>query len=825
VYQTGLVTSNFTSSDYFLPNNFSTDMELNLTLPSVGIYGGWYNGTLKYYNSNFNTTLPIIFNVSAPEMWIETNISSPMRLMPNGTIIFKTNFWRYSQSFKIYVNNTGVKDLTTVLINLTGNLTNGTNTMPIWNLTMTPSNGSGVSVEDYGNMQLGSVPASDDSYITLSINTSECGSGAECGEGDYDTVLLISSDNGQPFTDANLTLRINVTHNLDITANSITAYTYANSSSLTAPVITRAGVNITINFTAKYADGSYMANLDATNMTIFDDYTGDWKGYSYGNVSSFDSASSAFGVYAMNISTPAMSSGRAEFDIHNLKIQVNDGYSNVGNGTTSYNLSAPEPYATFSVSDNQLNLSSVENATLTVRFGNNGTETLYNMSVLLGINATSGLTMSKVVCNMTESNLTLNITAGELNTTLCIITLTPTAVGDYNVSTSSIGAKDQYGVDYNGTQEYYVVGVFSGTGSSSGDDEGTGGDDDVVLVADLLITTSPSAMEIMQGESNSTTVMANNTGTKAAKVKLEIELAGIQTDIVPTETTISSGKGKTFTVDITIPDDFEIGEHSTNFKAYVSTDSNIYDTKSFILTVTPTEATKQEINALHAEYTNNYNEIYSEFYNLVNEGKVSNDNKTMVESLLTQVKSDLDAAATAIAADDYLAANSLLNSVNVNIDRIRNYMDDFEAGGQGGSGAFAPLWMWIVIGLIVAGGVGFLIYMLMPPEGYSIKYGYKPPKKENFIIKLRTLKSKLTNIFPGKKAILITSKKKDDKTKKKKEVRYVAGYEKALPTDYKFSPPSGFKSSLISKMSKIRSSSKIGPYEFISQKKKKRDDE
>ncbi|MBU1134885.1 MAG: hypothetical protein KKG13_00005, partial [Nanoarchaeota archaeon] len=235
VYQTGLVTSNFTSSDYFLPNNFSTDMELNLTLPSVGIYGGWYNGTLKYYNDNFNTSIPIIFNVSAPEMWIETNISSPMRLMPNGTVVYKLNYFRGiadngGRNIKIYVNNTGSSNLTNVWANLTLNFTNGTSIINVSSIAANLSNGTDYQITNYGLMYLGNILVDSNSNITLFFNVSDF------GEGDYDTMILFSSDNGQPFTDANLTLRINVTHNLDITANSITAYTYANSSSLTAPV-------------------------------------------------------------------------------------------------------------------------------------------------------------------------------------------------------------------------------------------------------------------------------------------------------------------------------------------------------------------------------------------------------------------------------------------------------------------------------------------------------------------------------------------------------------------------------------------------------------
>jgi len=46
------------------------------------------------------------------------------------------------------------------------------------------------------------------------------------------------------------------------------------------------------------------------------------------------------------------------------------------------------------------------------------------------------------------------------------------------------------------------------------------------------------------------------------------------------------------------------------------------------------------------------------------------------------------------------------------------------------------IWIWVVIGVIIAGAAGFLIYMLMPPSGYHPKYGYK---KQSIFTKIRGL--------------------------------------------------------------------------------------
>ncbi|MFH1445472.1 MAG: hypothetical protein ABIF08_03260 [Nanoarchaeota archaeon] len=820
---TDFLSTNFVSGATNFTNS-NTTIKMNMTIPALRVYGGFLNGTIKYYNDNFTVNVPMIVKISAAEMWTETNTLSPLSVWPNGTYVYKVNKFTDSKTdnlrtIKIYINNTGTLDLTNVWVNVTGNFTNTSKYINITLINSAQSNGNITEIGDYNYIALGTVPSNNNSYITLTFNISNI------AKGDYDTILLFSSDNGQPFTDSNMTLRLNVTDALTVVVNNINTYNWDNISSTSDPATTRFSGNVTVEMTVKYTDGTPVTTFDKTNLTIFDDYTGVYVSMASTSIGSF--VHSGSGIYKFNITAPARTAGHAQHGNHNLILQLKDDYVNNGNATTTYNMTAPDPYTSMSVSDSSLNLAVVETAVLTVTFGNSGTESAYNMTVSVANNGT-GVTLDKTVCRMSVNlNSTLSIGAGETNTTVCKITLTPTAVGDYNISVSTVGARDAYGNDYNTTNRpFQIVHVTQASSSSEEAEEGGEGGGSSTPAPSLLITDYPSSMEILLGESYTTTVTVNNTGEVAGKVKLSVELAGIETDITPTETTISSGDSKTFEVEITVPDTFDIGNHATKFKAYVSLDTSIYDTADFTLTVLPTEEKKQEINQSYYNYEYQLNGLIDDFNDLVAQGKLSQENITHIENLINQSGGLLDNILAAIITENYITANDLMNDLNATLNNIASALEQFEEEEQ----TFAPIWMWVIIGLIMAGGAGFLIYMLMPPsKGYDIKYGYNSPKKETIMFRLKNLKNKLTRM-PGRKIDggLISSakhtkilKKLDDK-KDKSKAKYVSGYEKAAPTDYSFEPPSGLKANLISTLNKIKGkgAQQGGLYEFVSKKPK-----
>ncbi len=316
----------------------------------------------------------------------------------------------------------------------------------------------------------------------------------------------------------------------------------------------------------------------------------------------------------------------------------------------------------------------------------------------------------------------------------------------------------------------------------------TDDDETADFTFEVSITDSPEVLKAMPGENASAIVSVKNTGEVSSSFKLATSInSGINVSVNPESQSIGIGSTKNYIVDFHVTESATLGNHSGTFKAYVALKTDVYDIESFTFTVLSTPEREREINSSYLNYSAQYSSCIQNFTQIKASGLLSEENVTLAEFLMNQTRDILDDIKSAINSGDYATAESLLSDANSSLVEVKSKLNELSAEKTiAQTRAMGDLWIWVVVGVVIAGIAGLFVYMLLPPQGLKVRTGQKaktPVQKiMGMFTKKQTLKERIKCLFSRFKR---GSKKQQEKVKKTCK-KYAEGYEKQKSAGYKF---------------------------------------
>jgi len=254
----------------------------------------------------------------------------------------------------------------------------------------------------------------------------------------------------------------------------------------------------------------------------------------------------------------------------------------------------------------------------------------------------------------------------------------------------------------------------------------------------------------MSGGNASTKVTVKNTGTTAYVAKLSVTIFGITADVAPLGGySLDDGESYQFTVNFTVPNTTIVGNFTGTFKAYVSSNTSAYESKSFTFSVLPTEETKSAINISFQNISSELAALITQLNAMKLDARYNQSVISAIEELINSANSTLSEAKSAIDSDDYISASSLISQVNTSISTARTEMTGAQIGVSASFAAQYGIWFWVAIVVIIIFVVGFFIYMFYPSKLSAA--GYKPEKGFTHPTGQEGLGAKLKNVFKRKK--------------------------------------------------------------------------
>ncbi len=268
------------------------------------------------------------------------------------------------------------------------------------------------------------------------------------------------------------------------------------------------------------------------------------------------------------------------------------------------------------------------------------------------------------------------------------------------------------------------TGAFKISALASKDTYTPGSASKAVNVSDYAaaITAYEKTIYVLQGNSNTTKVTVRNSGPHAGAFALAIkDLEAAWWNVSQKNAAINAGQSADFDVRFDVPADAVVKNYTAKYSVSVNAE---VASDYLYLVVMPTEKTKAAINATLANYTAMLNSLIQRF----NETKPLAGNSSDIN--ITEEKINGAAAAIAnamgyLSRGDFVRANELAMQAKIMIDTADALLKAVETS-QSGKRLNNII---IAVGAVVAlGGVGIVVYMMMPAPGYSARGGYTPPE-------------------------------------------------------------------------------------------------
>lgn len=591
---------------------------------------------------------------------------------------------------------------------------------------------------------------------------------------------------------------------------------------------------VTINVSVRYGNGDPVTGINESNFTV-SDLTNSSNVYNVLNLSDLGA-----GYYLFNTTVPNVTGGVAQPGIHNLTVQVtNGGYS--GNGSTSYNLSAPNLVITRPLSMNNLDLEGQgsKNRSYDIYVLNNGSN-----GILSNVNIS--ITVVQGPASIDNSSCSLDsLGIGEESQESCVITVTISGTGDIEININVTGTGPSGFVYRDGKSYLFTVNnTVSDSSVDDTSDTGTGGgaigttcelnsdcaENLYCSLAGVCTTLScgteeyvenhqcmpfsnrvdiisfDSSAEVVMGGSIELSVTVKNTGNYSGIVSVSVNIgSGIDYTVNPDGLDLGVGESTTFTVTLNMPGTISLGEHIGTFSIMVG--GTEHDSKSFSITVLATEDKKAEIEARYENLETELEELHSRYERVVNAGLL---NTTVFEDIGLLVEScdnTMEGARTALDSNDYVSAEYLLDNLESLIGQSNIRMDEIEAEQSAILWAQSGFWFMvggIVVMVFILGSISYYFYM--PTRGYRTGYGYSIVRRNPLIAFrafLNDAKGALLGIGPGVMGhisylrgrflpgLIRPGTTTGVETPVTGPMRYSVGYEKHV-SEYKY-PGSGLK--------------------------------
>ena len=248
-------TSKWINSSFTSPTNITNLSNSNYTVnitANESTANGVFAGFLSYSSSSPNLGSDftnITFNVSAPEIMVQTNYSGRPSLTKTGTLYVKVNSGTSNHSVNITIENHG----NSTLHELSVTWSNTTNFIKTSDSTvlMNFSNGSAPLTT---LTPVASSPNKTNYIITLVPNAS--------ANGNYTNVLYVNTSNGQPYKNHSIIINVFVSDEYLATINSI-------GNNGTNP---RPNATIKLQVNATYQNGTPVTNLNGSHFTVYDKF-------------------------------------------------------------------------------------------------------------------------------------------------------------------------------------------------------------------------------------------------------------------------------------------------------------------------------------------------------------------------------------------------------------------------------------------------------------------------------------------------------------------------------------------------------------------------
>lgn len=745
----------------------------------------WFNGTLINTSYPLNNT-PKEFNVGGLDRGLQTweiNCSdgnytyasgnSTFSLYPN--IVIEDLWWSHSPH-----NNTAPGDTinVTVLVNLTGtfNLTD--------NFTVRTRFDSGTWYSQ--NVSNDTLTTEDSSLLVnfvQNITVSTAGNHTL-------TAGLVLYETDASSSDNTLLDYVYAGYIVDLVNTCYGATcTYNNTNGYEAAI--PPGENVTVNVSVQYPNGTYVTGLTSEMFKVYKredsgsaTYDPAWTNTS---MSLFGSGG-ATGHYKFRYTTPDLVWGS---NYHNLadqpgryylyvNITSGDNYNYASTDYAFYNVSAPYFTISYSVPSTVQDLAGEDYklAYFNITISNAaGTAAINDIQMFqptnYGVNLfTFGTYDGSIDCD--SENIT-TIAPGASYTN-CRMRIKTTVTGD-DRWTNVTGV----GYDAEGNMYYYSLkrtfDIEDSDADSSGD-TGSGstpsstGDD---FNFDLTITDYPAKVYAFPGGSNRTNVTVKNTGDTVLVAKLKVVASGAidSATITPVSQSLSPGSSVNFTIDFTVSDTADVREHSGTFTAYMSTDQDVNSAKTFKVVVMATEGFAEQINTTFVNKTGLIQDILSRFA-MINPASVNDSNYTAVQALIQKLNTTFVSIRNAIDSGDWVTANSLMATLQSDMDNAEAALDDLELEQTvAWGGSWSGIWFWVIIVVVMVIVVGFVAYLFYPQKK---GVGLAPLQQGGGFL------DKLRGVFGSLKSRTKSAKLPKRKKKAEEPVSeprgYIEGYEK-----------------------------------------------
>jgi hypothetical protein len=561
----------------------------------------------------------------------------------------------------------------------------------------------------------------------------------------------------------NLTEQVLVGYNVAVL--SVTAQSVLNAS---------VGGVVNISVSVTYPNGSVVTGLEKANFSVLDVQNG--TTYTSSNeVFSSSFTNGTDGVYWFNITSHSSANNTDTLPgVHNLTVTAsrNEGDRNYSGSNAAgpyYYLLVPRLVVTVTASVNYMSEGGTTK-TVYINVTNTGTYPIYNVTLGAASSNTDYMTLGSLSgLTMTQGNNAL-LEAGSSSSYFFYCTVvatsqtvsedspasvTVTAMGNYNYSTNVTYVKSgSFTFTIENVDDSGDTGDTGGTtgtlGKSCTTDNQCGTNESCVsnkcaaiscpngeiidhfcmtVTYKINITSFESALSADSGGSNSTKVTVKNTGADKFTAKLEVTINNVTATVSPASYVLDAGESYQFTVDFTVPNTTTVGEFSGTFKAFVSTSTSSYQSKSFKFKVFPNTETKSLINLSYEELESLLAAAMANLSRMKASGMYNQSVISAIENLISAANSTLLQMKSAMDSDDYVTAQSLISQVNTSISSANAQM----GGAQVESSGFSPLqygiWFWVAVAVIIIFVVGFFVYMFYPSGhvGFHPEKGYAHP--------------------------------------------------------------------------------------------------
>lgn len=558
--------------------------------------------------------------------------------------------------------------------------------------------------------------------------------------------------------------------------------------------------NITINATVRYGNGDNVSGLPASNFTIYENYTSNLTNRTAGQLFLMGSGGGQYDFIYTASNVTANRQGQP--GINALSLSVVNGSDYQGNSTSfDYNMTAPNITLSFVGLLTSVDIASVKSDIFNITINNSGTGAMTNVNVTFTV---SGATYNSGRCVLVTS-----IAAGGANTTACTdINLSYSATGTATLTFTANATNNSLEYKLSETKSISVTnssstdsGTTSPSGGSGAGDAGTTGDacttnsdcssslycDNEVCTAlscgdnqyisdhacvdykdEFDFTDVESDLSVVFGETLAVQVVVKNNGERTMGLDFDVEFDEVDASSVATveqEAACDSlDVGASCTVTVTFDASAassidQIGLYSGTYIAK-AVESGQRTTESFTITVLPTEELKLQLNQTYDNLTAVYEELRRDFESIRASGQ---EDISEIETVLNDAQQKLDEAGNALIEGDYITANVLLNDVEGLLASVRNSIAEVN-GGDGLFGNIDSSIFWVVAGIIVAGVVVVVVYLIRP--------GTKPGKPG----------------LPSLRITSITPKKQPEAPPEIHSYHETKGYER-LDQKYKYQEP------------------------------------